>query len=465
MRRTRKIRKRPAILVEIINRDYQEILRGRTDPTKHVFFQSLARWKQQYAMLSQERQLPKLSARYSYDPTTDLSDVTPLKDCKFVPNKLLTRAYLDKFYEQLLTQRNYEKIRTSCIEMSEYNLPATVTSLSSWKQHSDPTAINVLILGAGPVGLFTALYLNEQYNKKLTFRDVSMRKINFLLVDNRIKSEGVKLPYSRSTQFAFNISEIQPFLKSIFCWNTDVTPEDTRVFDNILVLENLLYCAAFHESIPMAFTKKFDEYESIKQFIQKESIHVVFDCTGGRSKIPVTRTLRWNQYSLKEGNQEIKLNKDTQYYEMCEDGVTHKKLAYRLQLFDKQNKEFLVGNKFAFPTDAEDIEHANKYNNMCFSAEDYIRLSRHFKADTMRELFPYLVKVTGKTVRDIKTVKISSFNSFARHSPFAAAPLLPGCTLIRVGDSLGNSDYGILFGMKHSIEFSRHICNLLTSFL
>jgi hypothetical protein len=66
--------------------------------------------------------------------------------------------------------------------------------------------------------------------------------------------------------------------------------------------------------------------------------------------------------------------------------------------------------------------------------------------------------------KDIETVKVVVFNTIARHSPFAAASY-EGAVLIRLGDSLGGTEYGIVFGMKHSIEFSKHICQLLSTFL
>jgi len=66
--------------------------------------------------------------------------------------------------------------------------------------------------------------------------------------------------------------------------------------------------------------------------------------------------------------------------------------------------------------------------------------------------------------KNIESVKVVVFDTIARHSPFAAAPFHKGCTLVRVGDSLGGTEYGIVFGMKHSIEFSKHVCNLLSTF-
>jgi len=473
-RRTRRRKTRTDLFIDIINDSFQEILRGRSDPTKHLFFESIQWWKKNHKEMAEDRF--KTSKQYNYNPAC--ADIEPLGDCRFSPKKTLTESYLKDFYAKLYESTNYKEIRATCHEMTEYALPSTIPSLETWKHYDSPDAINVVILGAGPVGLFTALYLNQYYNKfenRQEFKkEFILRNINILVVDNRIKEEGDKLPYSRSTQFGFNIAEIQPFLQNIFCWKMERNA--TRAFDYIHVLENLLYTVAVHDKIPMRFTRKFDDYKQLKSFIRDQSVHLLFDCTGGRSTIPnpnpnPSESVSWNKFSfratarLKKGNQAVILNKTTGYYEFCEDGHVYTEPTYRIQIFDKNNKEILIGNVLAFPTEKADTDLALKYNNLCFRPEDYLRLSACFKSEQIRTLFPHIVETQKLKLKDIKAVKISVFYSIARHSPFAAARLSRQCTLLRVGDSLGSTEYGILFGMKHSIEFSRHICNLVSSFI
>jgi hypothetical protein len=401
----------------------------------------------------------------AYNPAADLSALTPLDDCKYVPKETLSPAYLKAFYEQLTTTHDYPAIRNKCHDMTNYALPSPLASLASWKRFDNSDAINVMILGTGPVGLYTALYLQHIYNlvpEDFGMTYFSFRRINILLVDNRIFKEGEKMPYSRSTQFGFSIQELQPFLQQIFCWNMEKF--GVRAFDYIHVLENLLYTVAYHEKISMAFTKQFEDPAALNAFIAKEKIHVLFDCTGGRTRIPVSHPVRWDRYSFKEGTAEVKLNPVTKYYEYYENSKPFTTQVLRLQFFDKDRNEVLVGNEFAEPMDPADIAFADKYNNQCFQTEEFLKIVSAFTSEKIRLLFPHMLDVSNLTQKDIDSVKIVVFNTIARHSPFAAAPY-EGAVLIRLGDSLGGTEYGIVFGMKHSIEFSKHICHLLSTFL
>ena len=443
--------------IDLINNQFEEMMRNREDPNKHLFFNTW--WKQTYKEWSEEKFKIKNANKYKYS-IEDISNIKPLSECKFTPNKTLSDKYLEDFYELLSSPNaDYHKIQEKCHEMINYNLPATlnVKDLSKWKKYDEKHTINVMILGSGPVGLFTALYLNTVYNKPKDIRVFSPVNINILLVDNRIKKENVKLPYSRGTQFGFNISELQPFLEYISCWNMHRI--GTRAFDYIHVLENMLYTRAYHAKIPMLFTDKFNEYDKLESFIEKENINVLFDCSGGRTNIPVKKSLnifKLSKFLFKEDNQEVKLNKKTNYYEHYENNELVTKPTLRLQLFDKQNKEILVGNIFGYPTDQEDIDLIEKYKNMCFTLDDYIKISSGYKKEQLRYLLPKILE----NVKNPQYVKINLFYSIARHSPFAAAKLNKKCILMRLGDSLGGTEYGIIFGMKHSIEFSRFICNL-----
>jgi hypothetical protein len=234
-------------------------------------------------------------------------------------------------------------------------------------------------------------------------------------------------------------------------------------FDYIHILENLLYTVAFRDDIPMLFTKQFEDLDTVKAFIKREKVHILFDCTGGRIKKNVVYNIPWTSYSFKKGAEEIKYNPETGYYEFQEKGVKTSKPTLRLQLLDNHHKEIMTGNVFAFPTKAADLELIGTYTNACYSVEDYLKIASHFEDDNLQQFFPAITQ--GLRRSSIHSVKMITFDSTARHSPFAAAPLSKECIYIRVGDSLGSTEYGIKFGMKHSIRFSKYICNMMSAFL
>lgn len=461
---TRRKRLGKAAFIKVLNDDFQEMMQARGEPGKHLFFQSIRWWKRMYDIWSNQSWTLK-TKELAYNPSVDLSQIKPLQDCRYMPKKILTKTYLHDFYQQMTTTTDYAKIRNTCHDMTNYALPSPSSNITKWKQFDDPDAMNVMILGTGPVGLYTALYLHHLYNKDIeNMTEFSFRKVNILLVDNRIFKEGVKMPYSRSTQFGFSIEEIQPFLQHIFCWNME--KYDIRAFDYIHVLENLLYTAAYQKNISMAFTKRFDDPAAIKEFVTKENIHVLFDCTGGRSRIPMAAPpqVRWSSSGMKEGKNEIRLNPVTSYYEYAENGKTFTTQVLRLQFFDARQQEILVGNEFAEPTDPADIALAKQYNGTCFHPDDFLLLASRFQKDKIRNLFLHMLDVAKLKKKDIAAVKVVVFDTIARHSPFAAAPFQKDCVMVRVGDSLAGTEYGIVFGMKHSIEFSKHICQLLSTF-
>jgi len=213
----------------------------------------------------------------------------------------------------------------------------------------------------------------------------------------------------------------------------------------------------------MKFTKQFEDYNDIKKFMKKEDIHYLFDCTGGRLKNSPNDIIKWNKYKFIKDNQEVKYNNDSKYFELLEDNKLFTKTVFVLELLDKSKKQILVGNAFGFVTEESDHEILNKYRNMCFLKKDYITLSKHFKSDSIRHLLSFIIHDMKIPNNKIVYVRITYFNSIARHSGFAATKISDKSSYIKLGDSLGGTEFGIIFGMKSSLLFSKHICNLLSS--
>jgi len=465
-------------LIKTVNKQFQEMLRNQAKPDEHIFFEDAEWWKRTYSMWSNDTTISEMKGvpeKYKYDPTIDISTIKGIEDCRYNPRKILTDDFLEKVYQTIQNPefKDFDTVRKTLHDMTNYNLPSTIKSLKKWKQFDTSDALNIMILGAGPLGLFTALYLNELYNNPYS---TLFRRMNILLVDNRIYKEGVKTPYSRNTMFGFDLSELQPIYRHILCWKMSLggtstdDPKEVRAFDFIHVLENLLYIAAYHDKIPMFFTKQFEEFENIKRFVKNESISIVFDCTGGRINTGLTHPLRWTNMVMNKGSRQIKYSPDTQNYVYSVNGTPINTPILVFHIMDENFQEFLIGNQFSWPKEKDDIELIEAYKNKCFTRDEFIRINSHFKSAELRHNFhfilntPYMSYINKIPFSAVKYVKITLYNTYAKHASFAAAPISTKCAYIRLGDTLVQTEFGIHRGLRTNMVFSKHICQLLGIF-
>jgi hypothetical protein len=473
---TQKNRKEKTF-IDAVNTMFQDTMRNEYNPTEHVFFKDGPWWERHYQMLLGDTSasgLKSIPAIYKYSPDADLSTLTSVGDCKYKPTSTLTHKYLTDLYKDLQDPafKDFKAVRERLHDMSNYNLPTPMRSLRKWKQFPTLDALNIMILGAGPLGLFTALTLQELYNNP--YKPI-IRKANILLVDNRIHKEGVKAPYSRNTMFGFDIAELQPFFRHIYGWGMSLggtstdDPKEVRGFDFINILENLLYTAAYNAGISMAFTKQFEEFDAVQAFVKKEKIHCLFDCTGGRMKTNLHHALQWNRYNMKKGDEEVKLSSSQYLY--YKNGTPVKSLVMVYHLFDDKYREFIIGNQFGWPTDKDDIELLETHKNKCYRRDDFMKLNSKFKNAAIRNMLylimthPYTPDIKKIPFQSIKYVKLTTFFMHAVHSPFAATRMDSNCVYIRLGDALVQTEFGIFRGLKTNMFFSKHICNLLPAFL
>ena len=365
--------------VEIINKDFQRILQGSKNKKYHKIFESFEWWQKALEEWTDPNNYKEImnslnGKKFNYDPTIDLSKIRVVDTCKYITQKTISKEKLKELYS-LLTDNSitdFEIIRKHLDLMFDYNLPSTIEIDEYLEKVKKSTrlsiengiqTINVLIVGTGPIGLFTALYLNEYYNRSIKeqydYPNVIGTFINILLLDNRIYKEGVKLPYSRLTQFGFDISQIQPFIKNIYCWKS-ITKG--RHFDFINTLENLLYLAAFERKIPMYFTKKYEEFDQIKKLALDNDFHYIFDCSGGRLGAQLKGDIKWDKYKFKKGRYEVKYVGKNQY-RFFVDGKEYKHTTMVLKLLDDNKRQFSMGNIFGLVMDEEDEKIIEKFKN------------------------------------------------------------------------------------------------------
>jgi hypothetical protein len=449
-------------LVNIINNQYKFILQDKENPDYHIFFRSHD-WVKKYHDDKKKiyKDYYKEYKNYEYN-NSEIPIFKTIENCKYIPKKIISKTKLNEIYEIISNPEitDFNIIRKNLDEMYNYLLPSSINNLSEYENSINKNDINIIIIGCGPVGLYTALYLNEYYNKSNIFNF----KINILLIDNRIKEEGIKMHYSRLTEFNFDNSEIVIFIKQIFCWKNKLMTTKVSQFDYINILENLFYLSAFHNKIKMYFTKKLETYDELKKFSIKNNINYIFDCTGGRININFNNKIKWNDFKFKKDNYEVKLCNDN-YYHFFVDNKLYERISVVLQLLDNNKKEIPVGNIFGETNFEEDKKILDIYKNKCFTKNEYIKLSKYFKDSNLRNLLPRILDMMKYNLNNIKYIKLNYFITNSHHRNFCAKFVDKKFMYISLGDSLGNSeDYGQSFGMHHSILFSKYICGLIGGF-
>ncbi len=448
-------------LVDTINNDFKMLLKGIKYPKYHVFFESLEWWNSVFKRWVKDGKKWKKDDKkniFSFEKLN--TNIEPLKDCRYKTNKIITHDKLTKLYKKIHSNKfsDFNKIDDELKVLYKYNLPSTIKNMENVYQKD---SVNIIVVGAGPVGLFTALYYNFYYRNRFL-----NKKINIILIDNRIYKEGYRLPYTRTTEFNFDVNEFQIFIKNIFCWDSFYIQKDERAFNYINTLENLLYIEAYNKSVKMYFTKQFSTYNDIEKYAIKNKFDYIIDCTGGRLKKNITNKINWNSFKFKKNNYEVKLQNEK--YKLFKNNTEIYDRIVAIYLFDENMNPFRVGNFFGFLEDKRDIEFVDKFNGKCLTINDYIRLSKSFYSESIRYLLSGITNVHYTRdglikLSDIGYVKFTSFKTLSDHSQFAAKKINNNLTYIGLGETLGHTQFGIYFGMASSIRLSKHICHLIGS--
>jgi len=129
--------------------------------------------------------------------------------------------------------------------------------------------LNILIIGAGPCGLYFANVLKHIYGDKVII----------LIIDNRISSNGYKEPYSRQwlTNLPLNIFQGFNNIKNIL----EGLGENNYMGCTLNIFELLLYLSCRSNNIKFLFKRDYN-----LDFVANNTISFVFDATGNRLSTP-----------------------------------------------------------------------------------------------------------------------------------------------------------------------------------
>jgi hypothetical protein len=223
------------------------INRFNTKSGKHVFLDDLER----VSDLDKIYGPKKITINPNTNP--DIFNFDPLnfftvQNCTFTPRKEMPEKMVMDIYNKLLDsdKLDWPKLESQLAEMSRYMLYSNVDlneHLTKMRSKESDTQ-NVLVLGAGPTGLYIANYL----------ADINMisPNINLLLLDNRIVpgKNNFRMPYNRNRLYGINFRMFSDFFPEFTCMHDLIKKGAIE----IKYLENILIVLAYGFNVPMYFT-------------------------------------------------------------------------------------------------------------------------------------------------------------------------------------------------------------------
>lgn len=395
--------------------------------------------------------------------------------CDFIPKKILPKKLVNDIFKYLMSGKipNWNELKEKLDQMSDYLLYSNINQVSIKKmfREKDDDTINILILGGGPTGLYIANYLN--------YINLFSPKINLLIIDNKIVKhrEGFRLPYTRNRIYGLALSLFNTFFPEFPCIKDLIKKGGIE----IKYLENILIILIYGFYIPIYFTNKFSTNLSLKKFIIKNNIDVIYDCTGDRLKFDYTdnisdesldkiaasffpkktifetniignpKSKKKNKYQVIQQNNEFRL----QWINHIEN-----KFYLSIEIYDDQGKFLempLWSNNLFY---MEDVKFFSKFHNKCLKIKknklnDCIKLFDHLTdLKLSKEIQNIILKYPNLNIKFFiiepkihHKILISSIIKYPTHHAI----------IIGVGDTIFSSHFAVGAGLNRLLRFVNHI--------
>lgn len=357
---------------------------------------------------------------------------------------------------------NFNKIFKLVVGLSNYFLKSNIENENKLLSFiSKQKKINILIIGAGPIGLYLCLYLHIYYNISHGFN--THPKVNIILYDNRIHKPGFRKPYNRTRTFSTSSKFLSLALTKLYSMY-----KNNYITINIYVLEYLLYVKVFLEyKIPILY-EDYD-WNKYKKIISQGNIKVVFDCTGGRLNTDIFKNV--DDSWLKNINLvDKKLNKKLEIFP--EKNIVHL-VDYKEEKF-KQNHFYgsiiilednnLLSYKNKLDIDimnSTDLKFLNSIKRNLYNYKSLIDIIKNIKDPTTRNyLFNSFDEINYKNL----LFKFDVWAIYIRHTiqPCEVFDVNKKKILyIKAGDTLFHSHFIIGSGLNRTIKFAVKCANYL----
>lgn len=441
-----------------INKMFETLF--KTTDNVHPFFKDL---KKVYNKSPEYRKsiLGNINKRINYKVINDIPDginVEPNYDelNKDEIKKLKIDAYNILNYNRLLEHVSY---------MSKFMIKSNINdkeklykNISSKKKD----IINIMIIGTGPVGLFLACYLYLYYNE--TSMNSSPR-VNVVMYDSRINKSGFRKPYNRQRLFVTESKYLSLILPKIYCW------DDSKdyLMVNIFMLEYILFAVANqHYHIPMIY-EDYD-WNDYKKIIDKGKFDVVFDCTGGRLKHDVIKSVdaSWlKDVKLKDTNdinREIQIKEDKNLVILENDSSHIINYFFGSMEFYYNDKTISFHSKYDIDImNKNDLIYLNRIKDKYFKYDDAIYLVQGIKDATFRD-FLYSILNNNKKEKQALLVKFDVWGVYMRHQIKISDTFEVNnrkILLIGSGDTIFHSHFITGAGLNRIFDFTVKCANQL----
>jgi hypothetical protein len=393
---------------------------------KHVFITDY------YTSLQREKIFLKNSKtkELDYKPLENINTL----NCVFEPKRILSLDEAKEIYIKYIRldkQKDIEKLLNKYVN---FYLSGTVTDIKVEKEKK-----NILIVGGGPSGMFTALYLQNLYGNR----------INIQLIDTRIKEENIRLPFTRNRFFFIETANVFKLIYGFGCFSKN------KEFVGMMIkhFELLLYCVCVNNGINMLFTEKYKTFESLKEILPKYDI--LFDCSGNRldykitKNIPKFKTIKSNNMVISQNGNEIEVN-----WQKTPQVIHFLNIEYLNKNYELTGSD--VGYFYSL-NKIQDIEmFKEKRLNGCFTKKDAIKIISAIRDKKTREIIYNSIKGNY--------VKFQYFEVKQRHKLLITDYI--GKTLyLAIGDTAFYSHFLTGAGLQRMFNMIAHICHLLDIYI
>ena len=330
------------------------------------------------------------------------------------------------------------------------------------KDKNKNNKINICIIGAGPIGLYLACYLDYYYNSGSLNE---WPKVNILIFDNSISREGIRKPYSRYRPFVTSSPLLSLILPKIYTFNKD----KNLLHINIYVLEYILLSQIYFKyKLPIIFEDyNWDKYKVI---FEEASIDVVFDCSGGKLKTNLFSNIddNWlnNLNKIDESiSKQLLIDKNNNLVSLIDYPINKKfKKNY---FYGSLVVSYMDGNFFykydININDYEDLFFLNKINKKYYIFSNIIKILTNIRNDINRNfLYSILISNKKKLKKFLFNFDIWSINIRHTIQPSEIFSVNNKKKLyIGTGDTIFHSHFIVGAGLNRSLKFAVKCANYL----